>query len=471
MKSAATIERLQQQRLKKLLNYASQHSSFYRKRLNGVLSSSGPIDLALIPPTTKKEMQEQFDDVVTDPRLHRSDIEQFVQDESNLGKWYLGEYAASHTSGSQGSPLLIVQNRHAFRVVLATMSARCRPAAPPSVAEGIRKLIRPSRVAVISFKRGFYPSGVTIELMQEYFGPLAKIQRYSSFQPDLLDQLNKYQPQVISGYASVLEGLAIQHDRIRLNSLEHISNSSEQLTDRARKRIENAFGVPVFDHYGAGECLQLADGCRHCGGLHINADWAILESVDDDYRPVPAGETGSRILVTNLANFVQPFIRYEIPDRVALHPPGDNCPNRLPRIKRIEGRSAELFWVDDNGQNRFVSGVLFHSAIDALQIVHEWKAIQRERNLIELHLQFLPEKQVALPEIENRLTQKLHRDGLPRSVQIRLIESQELTADPATGKMQRMITTLLPVTPRARKPFLHHCSSGKLSYRVLEIKF
>ena len=42
------------------------------------------------------------------------------------------------------------------------------------------------------------------------------------------------------------------------------------------------------------------------GHLHINEDACVLEPVDDDRRPVPYGQTASRVLVTNLLNVVQP---------------------------------------------------------------------------------------------------------------------------------------------------------------------
>ena len=42
--------------------------------------------------------------------------------------------------------------------------------------------------------------------------------------------------------------------------------------------------------------------------------------VDDEYRPVPAGVPGAKVLVTNLYNRVQPLIRYEVGDVVTLSP-------------------------------------------------------------------------------------------------------------------------------------------------------
>ena len=56
------------------------------------------------------------------------------------------------------------------------------------------------------------------------------------------------------------------------------------------------------------------------GHLHVNDDWVILEPVDANGKPVPPGTLSDKLYLTNLANFVQPVIRYEVtvPDRMAI---------------------------------------------------------------------------------------------------------------------------------------------------------
>ena len=182
--------------------------------------------------------------------------------------------------------------------------------------------------------------------------------------------------------------------------------------------MEEAFGVPLPDHYAVGECLLLSNGCQKSDGAHINADWVILEVVDEEYRPVPPGTLGAKLLVTNLANRVQPFIRYEVPDRAAVSIDPCPCGSRLPRITQIEGRTAEIFWVDDGIRQQFLSGVLFHSAADSLGDVREWQAIQHERNRVEIRLELLPGSSRSSAMAEVVLRQRLQDSGLPRAVAI-----------------------------------------------------
>lgn len=433
----ALAARLQERRLRRLLQIAARRSPHYARKYAGIDVARAP--LSELPVTTKDELMLNFDEVVTDHRIGRAAIEEFIGDPANLGRWFLGEYAVSHTSGSQGRPLLIVQDRGAIEVLFALMSSRANTTGRPGPIEGLRRLRRPARLAIVAHRRGFYPSAAAFEFMQQIVGRFVELEWLSALQPDLVEELNRFQPTVLVGYASVLEALALQADELRLPGLRQIGNSSEQLTPRARARVETAFGVPVMDHYGTGECLVLADGCATHGGAHINADWAIVEVVDENYEPVERGATGAKILVTNLANRVQPFIRYEVADRVVMATEPCGCGNRLPRIARIEGRAAELFWILERGRRRMVTGVLFHTAADSLHEIREWQAKQLDAKTIEVRLELLPTALSERESIGARYVARLREQGLPEGVEVLTRVVDRIAGDASTGKLKRMI--------------------------------
>ena len=77
-------------------------------------------------------------------------------------------------------------------------------------------------------------------------------------------------------------------------------------------------------------------------GLHLFEDQVLLEVVDDEYRPVPAGEPGSRLLITNLFNRTQPLIRYELNDLLTVSPDPCPCGRPFPLLKSVEGRSDDV---------------------------------------------------------------------------------------------------------------------------------
>ncbi len=314
--SRERIAALQEQRFRELVRYAAEHSPFYRERFRGLSLDTAPIEA--FPSVTKEELRDRWDEVPTDRTLRHSAVEAFVADDANLGRWFEGRFAVCHTSGSQGQPLIVVQDRACLNVIFAMLASRCSVEGPPSLAEAFRRILRPKKVAAISFRRGPYPSGMLLEFMPEILGRFVEVRRFSSIIPDLAKRLEEFGPDSITGTRRCWKRCrwAIRHPVCPGcgNSRPRANTSPPGRASGSRR----AFRAPLFDHYGIGECLQLADGCPHCGGLHVNDDWAILESVDEQGRPVPAGTTGAKIFVTNLANRVQPFIRYEVGDKVAL---------------------------------------------------------------------------------------------------------------------------------------------------------
>src|SRR5262249_43524818 len=134
----------------------------------------------------------------------------------------------------------------------------------------------------------------------------------------LIEKLNEFSPTTLVSTPTALDLLALKADQLRLDQLLQIVANSETMTVNVRARLAEAYKVPILDNYGAGECLCLTNGCHTHPGVHINSDWAILEVVDEENQPVPRGEFGHKVLLTNLANTTQPIIRYEIRDRVMM---------------------------------------------------------------------------------------------------------------------------------------------------------
>ena len=103
-----------------------------------------------------------------------------------------------------------------------------------------------------------------------------------------------------------------------------------------------------MNEYGASECLSIAFGCRE-GWLHVNSEWVMLEGVDARGKPVAPGQPSHTTLVTNLANRIQPIIRYDLGDRIITSRGCCACGNPLPAI-RVEGRrDATLDFHDARG--------------------------------------------------------------------------------------------------------------------------
>ena len=339
------VHELQQRRFRELLRYAYQHSPFYRRQFRGI--DLERCDITDLPPLTKKDMMATYDDLPTDRRIHRPELEQFMADPANLGKYFLGRYVVCHTSGSQGQPALIVQEPDAGMMTMALQMARGNRE-PKHILNGIKRLLRPAKWGLVTLKPDFYPSGIMFAYLPPGARRLIQLQWLSLFDPidETVAKLNEFQPNFLTGYASILEPLARRQTagQLRLREggrLKQITNISEPLSEEVRLRLESAFGVHVSNQYGMGECPHLTFGCPHAPGSHLNSDQAILEVVDDHYRAVPPGTPGAKVLVTNLVNHVQPFIRYEIDDMVTISATPCPCGSQFPLIQSVAGRSQD----------------------------------------------------------------------------------------------------------------------------------
>ena len=123
------------------------------------------------------------------------------------------------------------------------------------------------------------------------------------------EKISDFSPNVLSATPTTMDLISLKIDELRLPLLRQVVIWSETLTAPARRKITEAFRVPVMDNDAAGECMFLTNGCPCAPGAHLNVDRAILDVVDKNYQPVPQGNLGDKVLLTNLANTVQPFFR------------------------------------------------------------------------------------------------------------------------------------------------------------------
>lgn len=199
---------------------------------------------------------------------------------------------------------------------------------------------------------GHFASTVSIERLRRLNPMLSTRLRSVSFlQPvkRLVAELHAHAPTVVATYPSAAVLLAEERLAGRLTiAPQEIWTGGETLSPAMRQFVADAFGCPVVNSYGASEFLTLACECR-CGVLHLNSDWAILESVDAHGVAVAPGSVGAATLLTNLANHVQPLIRYDLGDRIALRASACACGSHLPVVE-VEGRCDDTLRFSPRGR-------------------------------------------------------------------------------------------------------------------------
>jgi phenylacetate-CoA ligase len=322
-------------RLEALLAAAATRSPLYRELLGDRPASAGV--LVDLPVVRKADLMRQFERWVADPAIRLDALRRFLADRSAIGAPFLGRYAVWESSGSSGEPAAFVQDAAAFAVYDALEAIR----RPRLVRDG---LLDPwgatERYAFVGAIDGHFASVVSLERLRRLNPWLApRLHGISFLQPiaGVVAELHRYAPTVLSTYPTAAVVLAEERlaGRLRLAPAA-VWTGGETLSPAMRAFVSEAFGCPVVNSYGSSEFLSLAGECR-LGALHLNSDWAILEPVDEQGRRVPAGTAGATTLLTNLANHVQPLLRYDIGDRVVLHSESCACGSRLPVID-VEGR-------------------------------------------------------------------------------------------------------------------------------------
>lgn len=330
-----------QVRLAGLLASAAECSPLYREILGPLGGADAPF--SAVPPMRKSVAMARFDDWVTDADIRLDALREFTRDPARIGRPFLGRYTVWESSGSSGEPALFVFDAAAMAVSDALEAAR-GPVSLASPWEGLPAGPGGLRMGFVGAVDGHFASIVSLQRARRLNPWLdATLETFSFLQPigELVAALNAAQPSILASYPSVAWVLAQEQlaGRLRL-AVKAVWTGGETITPAQRELIGRAFGCPVRDSYGASECLTIASECRH-GHMHLNADWVILEPVDAALRPVAPGQIGATTLLTNLANRVQPVIRYELGDRVRLVPGPCACGSSLPVIE-VQGRQDDV---------------------------------------------------------------------------------------------------------------------------------
>src|SRR6478736_3734110 len=147
----------------------------------------------------------------------------------------------------------------------------------------------------------------------------------------------------VNGYTSsiVLFAKFLQKKNIVLKeicpTLKVCMVTSEMLFEEDKLLLENQFGIPIVNEYGASE-LDLIAFQNPIGQWQVNSETLFVEILDDNNQAVPNGTSG-RIVITSLFNKAHPFIRYDIGDIGILD---EKSTLKKPILKQLIGRTNDV---------------------------------------------------------------------------------------------------------------------------------
>lgn len=336
----ASLQRVRARRLARLLQTCARSSPLYRKWLRGVDPESARLDE--LPVAHRSVLMQHFDEWVTDSSIHLDELRMLVRRPDRLASAYLDRYVVWQSSGTSGEPGIFVQDARAMGVYDALEAVRGPLVRWVMSHPGCLGLQR--NLVLIGAPEEHYASTVAAKRLV-MLNPWLRGQLHdlSFLQPmfRLRQALEALNPIVLASFPSVVLQLAEERLHGRLDiAPQEIWVGGETLTPGTRAFVENMFGCRVRNSYGASEFLAIAFECDQ-GALHLNADWAILEPLDEHGHPVGPDVEGATVLLTSLANHVQPLLRYTLPDRVALLSRHCHCGSRLPLLQ-VHGRDDDV---------------------------------------------------------------------------------------------------------------------------------
>jgi phenylacetate-CoA ligase len=319
--SQEQIEEIQNRRLRRLLEHATEHVPYYRRLFR---------ELGLSPR-----------DVGDKTQLHRLPIlekETFRQQSHLFRSSAYGERDViyNRTGGTTGKALNIAISLERFQVEQAikwfhhswsgikrgdrTAALAGHPVAPVEQS-------RPPFWVANYFDNQvlFSPNHLSEQYLAHYARKLAEIR-----------------PALIYGYPWTIYLLALYMRKAGRSDVhpKAIYTSSETILEHQRQIIEQQFGCKVYDFYGNGEMvaniLECPDGGRHVIGSH-----SIVKFLRQDGTPALPGEE-AEMVCTDLLNLATPLIRYRIGDIVVLSDRQCPCGRPGPLVERIIGRMQDV---------------------------------------------------------------------------------------------------------------------------------
>jgi phenylacetate-CoA ligase len=361
-------------RLQSLLAHAGQHVPHYRELFHRAGIEAGDIrglsDLSQVPITTKADLRIAYP--------ARSTAE-------NLPP---GRRRRMMTSGSTGLPFEFFWDRATADVLFgaylfslewagaAIWDARIVVASP---AYFYHNVLPPSRLREVARRM----------MLGERTWSLPAPELTTATFRRLVDQLSARGRYFIRAYPSSIIHLASQLDGegspLRRCPAAVIS-FAETLTATNAASIGRTFRCPVVNYYSSWEVPQMAQTCPdNPDVLHVNSERVILRVVRLDGTAAAPGEVG-RVVVTDLTNYVMPFINYFTGDYAVAAPPCP-CGRGLPGLSRLEGRDLEVIRTPVGRQiNGGVLGQFIAFVLDAIPYVWEYQAVQTAPGAVTLRI-------------------------------------------------------------------------------------
>ncbi|MEO1030062.1 MAG: phenylacetate--CoA ligase family protein [Bacteroidota bacterium] len=301
------------ERKTEIISFHLAHNTFYK-------SFAGAIDVNdwnSIPVMTKRHLQQPL--------------------EKRLSEGYNPKHVyINKTSGSSGDPFIFAKDKWCHALTWAEIMNRF---SWYNIDFNRSKQARFYGIPLD--KKGYYKERLKDWFSNRYrfsvfdLSDVAFVKALKIFSTTKFEYINGYTSAIVQ-FAKYLKRQGVILKTI-CPSLKVTIVTSEMLFDDDKALLEEQFGLPVVNEYGASE-LDLIAFQNPKGAWQINSETLYVEILDEKNNVLPYGEEG-RVVITSLYNKAHPFIRYDIGDIAVLDA---QSTLRKPILEKLIGRTNDI---------------------------------------------------------------------------------------------------------------------------------
>jgi phenylacetate-CoA ligase len=323
----AAIQQYQDERLRELIAYVAERSPYYQRLFShhgitpdSIMTSS---DLALLPPTTKEDLQQHNWDFLC---VEKSEIAEYMS-----------------TSGTLGKPVTVALTQHdldrlALNESLSFQTAGC------SGEDTFQLMLTLDRqfMAGIAYYQGIQKLGGSVIRV----GPGLPMMQW--------DTIQRLQPTVLVAVPSFIitliqyvneQGYDLNETSVkRIICIGESIRTAEGDLNTIGQTIQKHWKVSLHSTYASTEMQTAFTECSAGNGGHLSPGLLIVELLDDQNNPVNAGELGE-VTITTLGVEGMPLLRYKTGDIARQQITPCTCGRNSVRLGAIAGRKKQMLKV------------------------------------------------------------------------------------------------------------------------------
>ena len=328
-----SIEKIQLERLKWLVDYCNRNVKFYHVRRERAGVTADKIksleDIQYIPYTTKEDIRDNYP------------FGLFGQPVNKIIRIHA-------SSGTTGKPTVVGYTKNDIENWSDCMARLCMAAGASE-----------DDIIQIAFGYGLFTGALGLHYGLEKIGATVVPTSSGNTEKQIMLMQDFKTSGLVStpSYAQYIGETAKEMGVIDKINLRLGLFGSEGCTEEMRSQIEKTLGLFATDNYGMSELMGpgVSGECELRCGMHINEDHFLAEVIDPHTLQVlPKGAQGE-LVVTTLSKEGIPMLRYRTKDITKIDYEPCKCGRTFARMAKIMGRTDDMLKI--RGVNVFPSQI------------------------------------------------------------------------------------------------------------------